>query len=232
MYMKEDRNNIAVIIPAFNEGIKIGKVIEGVKYQGITPENIIVVDDGSSDRTAREASARGAYVIEHQRNMGKGAALSSGFRETASRQNLSAVITIDADGQHNPDFIPDFIRMFRETESDIIIGDRMHDIADMPLIRKLTNRTTSAVISALARNRIRDSQSGYRLLSLKLLRQMDDMDSSHYDAESEILIRAGRMGAVISSIPIDAIYLDEKSSINPIIDTVRFISLVARSLFW
>jgi len=232
MDMKKDRNNTAVIIPAFNEGIKIGKVIEGVRRQGIPPENIIVVDDGSSDRTAREASARGAYVIEHQRNMGKGAALSSGFREAASRQNLSAVITIDADGQHNPDLIPDFIRMFRETESDIIIGDRMHDIADMPLIRKLTNRATSAVISALARNRIRDSQSGYRLLSLKLLRQMDDMDSSHYDAESEILIRAGRAGAIISSIPIDTIYLDEKSSINPIIDTVRFISLVARSFFW
>ncbi|MFO7915881.1 MAG: glycosyltransferase family 2 protein [Candidatus Krumholzibacteriales bacterium] len=227
-----DNSDIAVIIPAFNESGKIRGVIEGVLEQGLPPGNVIVVDDGSSDSTAEAASAVGIKVIRHRANRGKGAALSSGFREAASRPGISAVIALDADGQHNPAMIPDFINQFRETEADIIIGSRMHDIEGMPLIRKLTNKTTSSVISRLSGSHIRDSQSGYRLLSIEVLNRFDKMNSSHYDAESEILIRAGREGFIISEIPIDTIYKDETSSINPFIDTIRFISLVFRSVFW
>jgi glycosyltransferase involved in cell wall biosynthesis len=225
-------NDIGVIIPAFNESSRVSPVIDGVRSQGIRPGNIIVVDDGSSDSTSEAARSAGVTVIEHGRNIGKGAALNTGFREVLSRPELSAVITLDADGQHHPRFIPEFIRVFRDSGADIIIGSRMHDVDDMPVIRKLTNRTTSAVVSRLAGNRITDSQSGYRLISIHVLERLQYTGSSHYDAESEILIRAGRENAVIKEIPIDTIYRDEISSINPVVDTVRFISLVFRSFFW
>ncbi|MBD3178884.1 MAG: glycosyltransferase [Candidatus Latescibacteria bacterium] len=232
MNLSADRNDIAVIIPAFNEEKRIGEVIEGIRAQGCTLRNIIVVDDGSEDSTAETAASHGVTVIEHGRNRGKGAALNAGFRKASENPDLAAVITLDADGQHNPVFIPEFIRVFRETGAEIIIGSRMHDINNMPLIRKLTNKTTSAVISARVGSRITDSQSGYRLISLELLKRFAGMESSHYDAESEILIRAGRSGSSIIEIPIDTIYRDEKSSINPFIDTLRFILLVVRSYFW
>jgi hypothetical protein len=101
----------------------------------------------------------------------------------------------------------------------------------MPWLRKRTNEVTSAVVSRLAGTRIPDSQSGYRLIAVDVLRSVD-LESRRYDLESEILIKAGRLGYSIGSVPVTTVYRDETSSIHPLIDTGRFLRLVWRARRW
>jgi len=219
-----------VVIPAFNAAGSVREVVEGTS-EYIDKGKIVVVDDGSEDETAMEAQNGGALVIRHEKNRGKGSALITGFNHFISIPGVKGVFTIDADGQHDPSEIPLFIDLFESEGVDIIVGNRMDDVGKMPLLRRFTNRVTSAVISLIAGCRIDDSQSGYRLISIELLRKIKFV-TSRYDTESELLIKAGRMGARIASVPIKAIYADEVSSINPFSDTMRFLALVFRSFFW
>jgi glycosyltransferase involved in cell wall biosynthesis len=193
-------------------------------------ERIIVVDDGSSDETATVARTAGVVLIEHPRNLGKGAALRTGIL-AAGERGWRFAITLDADGQHNPDEIPAFIERWVETGADIIVGDRMAATGEMPALRLWTNRLTSRVVSTLARARIPDSQNGYRMISTEVFARIP-LETSRYDTESEILIRAGRGGAVIASVPVTTIYGEEVSSINPLVDTLRFFRMVLKALFW
>ena len=218
------------VIPAFNAEKTLSEVIKGV-CRFLPRENVIVVDDGSKDKTSIVAEEKGVIVLKHSENMGKGSALKTGFKYLLESSKIVAVFTIDSDGQHDPSEIPSFVEAFETTDADIIIGNRMNEIKDMPAIRKLTNRTTSAIISRIAGCKISDSQSGYRLISRRVLEKIE-LVTGRYDTESEILIKAGREGAKIESVPIKTIYADEVSSINPLRDTIRFLSLVIRSFFW
>jgi len=230
--MKSRAQDILVIIPAFNEEDGILPVLEGVK-SFIDPENVLVVDDGSEDGTSKVAAEAGVRIIRNSGNRGKGEALKRGFIEALNDDRITAVITLDADGQHDPRYIPNLIEKFRSGGSGIVVGERMSgDTESMPLIRKLTNVTTSLIISAAAGQRIEDSQSGYRLISTRVLADLE-LTGNRFDLESEILIRACRKGARVSSVPIETIYSGkEKSKINPITDTFRFLLLVFRSFFW
>ena len=138
---------------------------------------------------------------------------------------------MDGDEQHDAASIPDFIKALESGEWDVVVGSRMNEVKEMPGIRIWTNQTTSRVISRLARQNIPDSQSGYRIIRTAALKGME-LVTRRYDTESEILIRAGRRGFTISAIPIESIYTDGISHINPFVDTLRFIRLVWRSLFW
>lgn len=218
------------VIPALNAGKHLGAVLEDVK-RFIPPSNIVVVDDGSSDDTVGAARRSGVKIISHPENRGKGEALKTGYAHLAFSDGIDAVFSIDADGQHAPDEMPAFIRAFEENDQGIIIGNRMGSTEGMPWIRRLTNRFTSAVISARAGTRIDDSQSGYRLINAGILREVE-LVTSRYETESEILIKAAKMGASISSVPIRTIYADEQSTIHPVRDTFRFFALVFRSFFW
>jgi len=218
------------VIPAFNAEKTLGEVIRGV-CRFIPRENVIVVDDGSKDKTSIVAEEEGVPVLKHSENMGKGSALKTGFDYLLKSSKIVAIFTIDSDGQHDPAEIPSFIEVFETKGADIIIGNRMNEIKNMPAIRKFTNRTTSAIISRIAGCNISDSQSGYRLISRRVLEKIE-LVTGRYDTESEILIKAGREGAKIESVPIKTIYADEVSSINPLRDTIRFLSLVIRSFFW
>ncbi len=217
---------VGVIIPAFNEAKTIPCLIEHLLP---LVNEVVVIDDGSTDRTAEEAKARGARVLRHPKRMGKGAALRTGFQYSL-KEEFHAVITMDADGQHDWREVPKFIEAARKEEVGIIIGNRMGDIHSMPLIRLWTNRVTSWIISRLSHQRIEDSQSGYRLIRTDVLRDVK-LVTSNFDTESEILVKASRQGYRMGSIPIRTIYLNELSKIKPLLDTLRFTRLVLKNLF-
>ena len=221
---------IGAVIPAFHEEARIGEVVSAAAAF-IDPSLIVVVDDGSADGTARVAASAGARVVRHETNRGKGAALRTGFGVFTAGTAARAVLTVDADGQHDLSLVPRFVEAMDEGGLDIVIGSRMDETTGMPAIRRLTNRVTSAVVSARAGARIPDSQSGYRLVSVDLLRRID-LVTSHFETESELLIKGARAGASIGSIPIPTIYGTERSKIRPGRDTWRFLVLVVRSLFW
>ena len=218
--------NICALIPAYNEEKNIGSLVRGLLSM---IKNVVVVDDGSSDRTARRARESGAVVLRYQLCRGKGAALRMGYDFCLS-QGFDAVLNLDGDGQHDWREAEKFFKIAAESKTGIIIGNRMGDIKGMPRLRLLTNRVTSSIISFLVKQKIEDSQCGYRLVQRPVLEKVK-LCTAHFDTESELLIKAGRLGFKIISVPIDTIYRGEVSKINRVLDTCRFIRLIWRSLW-
>lgn len=212
---------IAVLIPAHNAGEAIGGIIKQIRDRGFPA---VVVDDGSDDDTYEAAKNAGVVVLKHSKNLGKGAALRTGF-EYFLNGNFDAVITMDADGQHDPASLNDFVKFAEEKCSNIIVGNRMHDTASMPWLRIQTNRFMSRFLSKRIGQFVPDTQCGYRLIKKGLLRKMQ-LCANRYEIESEMLIQAARHGAKIDSINISSIYAGHKSRINPFVDTLRFIRLM------
>ncbi len=218
---------ILVLIPAYNEEKFLDELLIRVKNH-FPPENILVVDDGSEDRTADIARSQGVNLLTNRVNRGKGYTLSRGF-EFAVKRGFDAVITMDADLQHDPDEIPLFIDKFL-CGCDVVVGSRWQSMMGMPLDRYLSNRLTTTIIDAIAGQRIEDTQSGYRLISTDVLRRIK-VRATHYDAESELIVKAARAGFKLCNVPIKTIYGEEESSINKFMDTYRFIKLVFRLIF-
>ena len=211
---------VCAVIPAYNEARHIAQVVAGVRRY---LADVVVVDDGSKDDTADLAARARAHVIRHARNRGKGGALQTAFDHAADR-GYDAVIALDADGQHDPGELPRFLAALAGGRGDIILGSRMANPEGMPWIRRWTNRTTSVILSRLARQEIRDSQSGYKAIRMEVLRHVRPTRTG-FDAESEFLLAASRLGYRIGHVPIRTIYADEVSSIRPARDTWRFIRL-------
>jgi len=216
-------NKTCVIIPTYNESKKIGGLLLQLSGKKI---DIIVVDDGSNDLTADIAREHGAHVIRNLKNRGKGAALLNGFTH-ALKQGYDTVITMDGDGQHDPDDISIFLDKASVSGDSIIIGNRMSEPKNMPLDRWLTNKVMSWFISCLSRQVIPDSQCGFRLLKKDTLEKLY-LRTSNYETESEMLIKASRIGLKVVSVNIKTIYKGERSRINPFIDTIRFLKLIFR----
>ncbi|MEE4312705.1 MAG: glycosyltransferase family 2 protein [candidate division KSB1 bacterium] len=219
---------ICVIIPAYNAEKHLSDVINNIRasFSG----TVIVVDDGSSDGTKVVAENAGTIVLSHRQNLGKGAALKTGYGY-AIRCNCSAVITIDSDGQHDPVIIPLLIDAYQRGDKKIIIGSRMHETGTMPFHRKLSNKITSGMISMRINRRVSDSQSGFRLIDVDVLKRIK-LSTSHFDTESELLLKAGLHGYHISEIPIASKYSDESSSVRHFLDTWRFVKLYFTSMAW
>lgn len=218
---------VAAVVPAFQAEKHLRDVLAGV-LRHLPAASVFVVDDGSSDATGAIANASGVQVVRHAENRGKGAALVSGF-EAARRAGFTHVVTLDADGQHPPACIPDFLAAL--PHADIVIGSRMHAAESMPRERRLSNRATAAILSALAGQTIQDGQSGYRLLRLESVGALR-FASRGFMLESELLVKAARRGARIGHVPIPCVYGDETSHIHAARDTLRFLWLVVRSFFW
>ena len=217
--------NLCVLIPAFNEEKHIAEVISGASRY---VEKVIVVDDGSSDGTGERAISAGAEVVVHRKNLGKGAALKTGLTK-AFDEGFDPVIIIDGDAQHDWNEIPLFLKSGREGGADIVVGNRMGNARGMPIVRRCINRLTSFLVSKLAKQHIPDSQSGYRLIWKRTFPSIS-FTAIRYDAEPEMLIEAARAGWKIGSVPIRTIYGTEKSTINPLRDTLKFIVLVIK--YW
>jgi glycosyltransferase involved in cell wall biosynthesis len=214
-----------IIIPTYNEAGAIGDLVEKIRRQDL---DVVVVDDGSRDNTSGIAREKGAVVLMNPRNEGKGASLKEGF-SFALKEDYDAVITMDGDGQHRPDDIPYFMRLAKYSESAIFIGNRMSKTRNMPLLRLLTNKFMSWLISVIAKQRIPDTQCGLRLIKKDVLKKVR-LKTSKYETESEILIRAARAGFRIESVPIKSVYSGEKSKINPFVDTLRFLRFIIGEL--
>jgi len=217
---------LLAIIPAYNSGPFIGRVIDETSRH---VSDILVVDDGSTDNTVDAAKARGAEIIRHEANKGKGSALKSGFGYAIAK-GFEQVITIDGDGQHDPAYIPAFISTFEATRADLIIGSRKTDLADMPFDRRCSNFLTSLILSWLLGAHIEDSQSGFRLLSVKMLESLK-LTSDRYQIESEIIIKAARAGFKIAYVPIKVVYgRNFPSSIRGFRDTFNWLKMVLEEI--
>lgn len=212
-----------VIVPAYREGGRIGKVVEGIRKYA---EHVVVVDDGSPDGTAAEAERAGAVVLRHGVNKGKGIALNTGF-DYARKNGFEFVITLDADGQHDPDDIPAFIDAYRRTGTPVLIGNRMDRADTMPMVRRLTNRYMSWLLSRQMGQRVPDTQVGYRLFRCDVIPSVPE-ESGRFAAESEILLLLAEKGVRIGAVSVRVIYRDEKSKIHPIKDTLRFYGMLWR----
>jgi glycosyltransferase involved in cell wall biosynthesis len=216
-----------VIIPAYNIEKTLSRVIKGAqKYV----EKVIVVDDGSTDATFIRAREAGVTVLKHEKNLGKGNALRTGL-EHVLKGGFDQIILMDGDGQHDPNEIPRFLKAAQDSQADIIVGSRMESVKDMPRDRLAVNRIGSFLTSLLARQRIPDSQSGYRLVKSGVLKKIT-LTSRRYDVESEMLIKAGKRGFGIKSIPIKTIYRQEISHFRKFWDTLRFIKLILKGVWW
>lgn len=220
--------SVTILLPGYNVGRHLPAVVDGLRST-LPSASILLVDDGSADDTAECGRRLGITVIEHEQNQGKGMALRTGFA-AAIEAGADAVITMDSDGQHLPAETTRFVEAWKRG-ADVVVGDRMRDNENMPWLRKRTNEFTSWVISTLAGAKIPDTQNGYRLFDTRVLRDIE-LESRRYDMESEVLIRAARRGFSIASVPVSTIYHDEESSINPFVDTLRFIRLVWRARRW
>lgn len=205
------------VIPAYREADTIGEVVRRIRDLGLS---VIVVDDGSDDATAEIAFSAGATVLRHSTNLGKGAALQTGIRAALEAQ-AEWIITLDGDGQHDPADLPALLDTAQRGAFDIVCGNRMANPRGMPWIRRATNHLMSRWISRATGQEIPDSQCGFRAYRAGLLQDLQ-CKTSHFEWESEVLVRASALGARIGSCPIRTIYGQEQSKIRPIRDTLRF----------
>ncbi len=199
--------DVIAVIPAYQAAATLDVVVRA------TAEHlpVLVVDDGSTDDTAVVAAAAGAKVLRQRPNQGKGAALRYGFRR-ALDDGVAAVLTLDADGQHDPACVPDFLARWHASGAPLVIGRR--DFSRMPLSRRVANVLGTRVFSWAVGRRIADNQSGYRLIAQPLLGHLLESREVGFEFEVEMITDAVRAGLTIDWVPIPTIYDDAGSHIS------------------
>ncbi len=238
---------LLALIPAHDEAPRIASVIA----EALRHLPVLVVDDGSSDDTAAVASAAGARVIVQRPNRGKGAALRTGFA-AALADGCDGVVTLDADGQHDPGEIPLFVAAFvGETPAaeaspgaaapgtgarrpaitgagpDLVVGRR--DFRRMPPVRRLSNEIGGRAFSWSVGQRIPDNQSGYRLVSARLMRALEGSDEQGFAFEVEMITTCVREDWPIAWVPIRTIYAGEPSHIRPLAHFREFVGICRKA---
>jgi len=209
--------SLVALIPAFDEAETIGQVVEGLRSH---TDSIVVVDDGSRDDTAGVASRAGAVVLRHPQNQGKGQAVRTGLGHVLAQTAATYVLSLDGDMQHLPEEAPRFLEMAQATGADLIVGERRFDRSAMPPSRYHANVIGSRALSSFLGMPVKDTQCGYRLFRTELLRRMA-LRATGYDIETEMLIKARRLGAQIVGVPITAVYGTARSKLRPVRDTTR-----------
>jgi glycosyltransferase involved in cell wall biosynthesis len=214
---------IVALIPGYNEGPRIAEVVRGAA--AYLP--VLVVDDGSTDDTVDQARASNATVIEQRPNQGKGAALRAGFRR-ALAGGAEAVLTLDADGQHDPAHVPAFLAAWAaDPRPDLVIGRR--NFRAMPPIRRLSNVLGGRAFSWAVGRPIPDNQSGYRLVSRRIMEATLESDEGGFEFEVEMITTCIRMGGAIAWVPIRTIYAGAPSHIRPLDHLRQFIRIVRKA---
>lgn len=211
----------AALIPAYQAAAHLGDVLARIAALD-PPLDTLVVDDGSRDGTGDVARRAGVRVLTFAVNRGKGYALLAGFEALA---DFDRVVTLDADGQHPPESIPAFVAE-AERGADLVIGLRSLS-GDMPVIRRLANGVASGWATWLAGQPVGDSQCGYRLYGRRLL-DRTPITPGRYEVESEVIVRAARLGFRIAQVSIPTVYGTEVSQMRTARDVPRILSVLAR----
>ncbi len=216
----ENKNNIAAVIPFFNESRTINQIINNtLQYV----DCVIAVDDGSTDDSSSKiAGNMNITLLKFKVNSGKGFALREGLNEGV-KKGYTQLITIDADLQHKPDEIP--LLIYELNNYDIVIGNRLNNLVNMPLHRRMSNKITSFLLSLKTGEKIIDSQCGFRAYKAEVIKNIKTVKNG-YDAESEIIIKASRKGYKIGFTDISTIYGNEESKMSPFKTTFNFIKVL------
>jgi glycosyltransferase involved in cell wall biosynthesis len=224
------------ILPCYNVGDLCVPVIEQTRQ---FVDTILAVDDGSTDDTPKHLASTGVAILTHTQNAGKGAALISAFAfilEHPEYQRYDALVTIDGDGQHKPEEIPRLLEAYAAQPDSVVVGTREVDRPDIQTRRRVGNIISRYFISKACRQPIPDSQSGFRVFSRELMREiLPGLGPGRYETETAFLILAARAGHKIAAIPISTIYTDEAkraSSFDPFLDTYLIFKVVAKSILF
>ena len=218
------KQSLAIVIPAYNEEKTIFQVIKSLpkNLPGISRIDVVVVDDGSRDRTGILARRAGALVLRHEINLGYGASCITGLKK-ALLDKYDLTITLDADGQHDPREIINFIKEYEKTKSDFIAGTRLkHDRKKtMPLVRVAGNKFFGGLIYLFSGHTPSDSQSGFRLFSKKALKVASQIYGEGYEFTTELYVKIYNSHLKTKEIPIKTIYIKDKKSGQNIINGIN-----------
>ena len=208
----DKRQKIRVLagIAAYNEARYVGSIVLQARQY---VDEVIVVDDGSTDNTARVAELAGATVIRHDENRGKGAAIQSILAE-AKKRNPDILVLLDADSQHDPNEIPVLIKPISEG-FDLVIGSREAQKDKTPRYRRIGQKVLLRSTRLASKTNISDSESGFRALSPKAIKELD-LKARGFAIESEMITRAADKNLKITEVPISNIYTKDGSTLNPI----------------
>ena len=201
-----------VCIPAYNEEIKINDVVKkSLPYA----DKVIVCDDGSTDDTAALAKKAGAVVISHEKNQGYGATISTLF-DYCRKNNAEIMVTLDGDGQHNPDQIPDLINVILKHKVDVVIGSRsLKDDKNLPSYRKTGIKIITSTINSATNLKVTDSQSGFRAYSKSAIDLIHPTESG-MGVSTEILVKISNNGLSMAEVPITVSYIGDTSTEHPV----------------
>lgn len=213
-------NSVCAIVPFFNEKTTLSMLLdETLKYV----DKVFAINDGSSDDTYNfERSKINITMIDLEKNYGKGRALSIGFEE-ALASGFENIVTVDADFQHNPKYIPELLEALNSFE--IVIGNRLKNLKNMPVQRKISNTLTSYFLTKKTGQKILDSQCGFRAYRAEVLKKVKTKYYG-FEAESEIIVKAAKEGFNIGFIDISTIYGNEKSKMKPVQAILGFLKVL------
>ncbi|MGC8737880.1 MAG: glycosyltransferase family 2 protein [Candidatus Hydrogenedens sp.] len=230
-YTMKQKNNVAVIIPCYNAGNRLEKVIKAVT---IFPADIYIVDDGSTDNCIASVLNMPVSVISFPVNKGKGFAIIEGLKHVLNLPQYEIVCFMDADGQHAPELLPLFIEKWKENKADIIIGQRDLSPEKTPLPSKLGNYITQYLLRILAKCPLSDTQCGFRLYSRSFAQEIiEKIPPGRYETETWILLLALKQKRNIGTIPIPSIYEEKNRSshFRKFYDSFRILKTILYFIF-
>jgi len=207
---ESSKPKIIAAMPAYNEGKYVGSLVVQARQH---VDEVIVVDDGSTDHTARVAELAGANVVRHTENRGYGSAIQSILAE-AKKQDADILVILDADSQHNPDEIPSLVKAVSEG-ADVVIGSREMQRSEIALYRRLGQRVLSRLTRVASREKLSDTESGFRAYSRKAIDTLE-LKETGMAVSSEIVSEANAKGLKITEVPVSVIYTEDGSTLNPV----------------